>query len=176
MCAQFNVLLSEEQINTRIAELAAEIDRDYAGKEVVFLITLRGAVIFGCELAKRVKTPVYFEFIQTSSYVGTTSSGIIAMKIDVDKSAIEGKHVIIIEDIIDTGKTLKMVKGLIQGRNPASLKICSLLDKHECRKVELEGDYIGFEIGNDFIVGYGLDYDQKYRNLPYIGIYDESKA
>lgn len=176
MCAQFDVLLSEEQINSRIAELAAEIDRDYAGKEVVFLITLRGAVVFGCELAKRVKTPVYFEFIQTSSYVGTTSTGVIAMKYDVDKSAIEGKHVIIIEDIIDTGKTLKMVKRLIQGREPASLKICALLDKHECRKVELEGDYIGFPIGNDFIVGYGLDYNQKYRNLPYIGIYDESKA
>ena len=176
MCAQFDVLLSEEQINSRIAELAAEIDRDYAGKEVVFLITLRGAVIFGCELAKRVKTPVYFEFIQTSSYVGTTSTGIITMKIDVDTSAIEGKHVIIIEDIIDTGKTLKMVKKLILDRKPASLKICTLIDKHECRKVELEGDYIGFTIGNDFIVGYGLDYNQKYRNLPYIGIYDESKA
>ena len=137
MCAQFDVLLSEEQINSRIAELAAEIDRDYAGKEVVFLITLRGAVIFGCELAKRVKTPVYFEFIQTSSYVGTTSTGIITMKIDVDTSAIEGKHVIIIEDIIDTGKTLKMVKKLILDRKPASLKICTLIDKHECRKVEL---------------------------------------
>ncbi|HJJ54941.1 MAG TPA: hypoxanthine phosphoribosyltransferase, partial [Methanocorpusculum sp.] len=160
-------MLSEEQINSRIAELAAEIDRDYAGKEVVFLITLRGAVIFGCELAKRVKTPVYFEFIQTSSYVGTTSTGIITMKIDVDTSAIEGKHVIIIEDIIDTGKTLKMVKKLILDRKPASLKICTLIDKHECRKVELEGDYIGFTIGNDFIVGYGLDYNQKYRNLPY---------
>jgi len=175
MNKQFDVLISEDRINTRIAELAAQIDKDYAGKEVVFLITLKGATVFGCELAKHVTIPVYFEFIQASSYAGTASTGVIAMKLDVDKSAIEGKHVIIIEDIIDTGRTLKKVKSLIQSRNPASLKICSLIDKPECRLVDFKGDYIGFTIGNDFIVGCGMDCDQKYRNLPYIGLYDKTK-
>ena len=110
------------------------------------------------------------DFIQTASYEGTQSTGTVSMKLDVPDEAIEGKHIIIIEDVIDTGRTLSVVKEMMLKRKPASLKVCSLLDKHECRVVPFDGDYIGFTIGNDFVVGYGLDVDQKYRNLPFVGI------
>ncbi len=163
-------LISEEKIEARIRELAEQIDCDYAGKEIIFLCTLKGACFFACELAKRITRPVFMEFIQAKSYEGKNSTGTLEMKLDVPKEAVAGKHVIIIEDVIDTGRTLSHVKQLILSRNPASLAVCSLLDKHECRVVAFEGDYIGFTIGNDFVVGYGLDWDQKYRNLPYIGI------
>lgn len=167
---KIDVLISEEKVDARIREIAEQIDRDYAGKSVVFLCTLKGACFFACELAKRVTIPVFMEFIRASSYIGKSSTGNVKMLVDVPNDAVEGKDVLIIEDVIDTGVTLSNVTKLIAGRNPASLKVCSLLDKHECRKVEFEGDYIGFTIGNDFVVGYGLDWDQKYRNLPYIGI------
>ena len=170
MTDTIDVLISEDVIDARIRELAAQIDADYAGKSVTLLCTLKGAVFFACELAKRITIPVFMEFIQTSSYVGTKSTGKVSMKLDVDDSAVKDKNIIIIEDVIDTGKTLSVVKEMMQARNPASLKVCSLLDKHECHTVPFEGDYIGFTIGDDFIVGYGLDVDQKYRNLPYIGI------
>lgn len=170
MTDQIDVLLSEDVIDKRIRELAAQIDADYAGESVVLLCTLKGAVFFACELAKRITIPVFMEFIQTASYSGTQSTGEVSMKLDVPESAVSGKHVLIIEDVIDTGRTLSVVKEMMRKRNPASLKVCSLLDKHECRVVPFEGDYIGFTIGDDFVVGYGLDVDQKYRNLPYVGI------
>lgn len=165
-----DVLLSEDVINTRIRELAAQIDADYAGESVTLLCTLKGAVFFACELAKRITIPVFMEFIQTASYEGTQSTGTVSMKLDIPEEDVAGKHLIIIEDVIDTGRTLSVVKEMMLKRNPASLKVCTLLDKHECRVVPFEGDYVGFTIGNEFVVGYGLDVDQKYRNLPYVGV------
>ena len=165
-----DVLLSEDVINTRIRELAAQIDADYAGESVTLLCTLKGAVFFACELAKRITIPVFMEFIQTASYEGTQSTGTVSMKLDIPEEDVAGKHLIIIEDVIDTGRTLSVVKEMMLKRNPASLKVCSLLDKHECRVVPFEGDYVGFTIGNEFVVGYGLGVDQKYRNLPYVGV------
>ena len=165
-----DVLLSEDVINTRIRELAAQIDADYAGESVTLLCTLKGAVFFACELAKRITIPVFMEFIQTASYEGTQSTGTVSMKLDIPEEDVAGKHLIIIEDVIDTGRTLSVVKEMMLKRNPASLKVCTLLDKHECRVVPFEGDYVGFTIGNEFVVGYGLDFDQKYRNLPYVGV------
>ena len=170
MTATIDVLLTQEQIETRVRELAEQISADYAGEEVTLLITLKGGVYFGCKLSEYMTVPTYLEFIQTASYSGTKSTGIISMKLDVEPQSIVGKNIIIIEDVIDTGRTLKYLKELLALRNPKSLKICSLLDKHECRVVDLEGDYIGFSIGNDFVVGYGLDVDQKFRNLPFVGI------
>ena len=170
MADTIEVLIPEEKIDARIRELAEWINADYAGKSVTLLTTLKGACFFACELAKRLTVPVFMEYIQAASYEGKSSTGTITMKLDVPDAAVTGKHVIIIEDVIDTGRTLSAVKDLMQTRNPASLAVCSLLDKHECRVVPFEGDYIGFSIGNDFVVGYGLDWDQKYRNLPYIGI------
>ncbi len=170
MTDTIDILISEEEVDRRIREVAAEIDRDYAGKSVTFLCTLKGACFFACELAKRLTIPVFMEFIQTASYAGKESTGNVLMKLDVPREAISGKDVLIIEDVIDTGRTLSMVTALMRGRNPSSLAVCALLDKHECRVVPLEGDYIGFSIGNEFVVGYGLDWDQKYRNLPYIGV------
>ncbi|MDR0980182.1 MAG: hypoxanthine phosphoribosyltransferase [Methanocalculaceae archaeon] len=170
MADTIEVLIPEEQIDTRIRELAKQIDSEYAGKSVTLFVTLKGACFFACELAKRMTVPIFMEYIQAASYEGTSSTGTITMKLDVPDDAVAGKHVIIVEDVIDTGRTLAAVKDLMQARNPASLAVCSLLDKHECRVVPFEGDYIGFSIGNDFVVGYGLDWDQKYRNLPYIGI------
>ena len=170
MTDTIDVLLSEDVINVRIRELAAQIDADYAGKSVTLLCTLKGAVFFACELAKRITIPVFMEFIQTASYEGTQSTGTVSMKLDIPEEDVAGKHLIIIEDVIDTGRTLSVVREMMLKRNPASLKVCSLLDKHECRVVPFEGDYVGFTIGNEFVVGYGLDVDQKYRNLPYVGV------
>ena len=170
MTDTIDVLLSEDVINVRIRELAAQIDADYAGESVTLLCTLKGAVFFACELAKRITIPVFMEFIQTASYEGTQSTGTVSMKLDIPEEDVAGKHIIIIEDVIDTGRTLSVVKEMMLKRNPASLKVCTLLDKHECRVVPFEGDYIGFTIGNEFVVGYGLDFDQKYRNLPYVGV------
>ena len=170
MTDTIDVLLSEDVINVRIRELAAQIDADYAGKSITLLCTLKGAVFFACELAKRITIPVFMEFIQTASYEGTQSTGTVSMKLDIPEEDVAGKHIIIIEDVIDTGRTLSVVREMMLKRNPASLKVCTLLDKHECRVVPFEGDYVGFTIGNEFVVGYGLDVDQKYRNLPYVGV------
>lgn len=170
MTDTIDVLLSEEVIDARIRELAAQIDADYAGESVTLLCTLKGAVFFACELAKRITIPVFMEFIQATSYAGTKSTGEVVMKLDVADEAVADKNIIIIEDVIDTGRTLSIVREMMQKRNPKSLKVCSLLDKHECRVVPFEGDYIGFTIGDEFVVGYGLDVDQKYRNLPYVGV------
>ncbi len=164
------ILLTSDQIAARVKELGEQITEDYKGQSVLMVGILRGAVVFFADLVKNVDLDVRFDFMVVSSYGnGAESSG--EVRIDKDLAQpIEGMNVIIVEDIIDTGYTLKNLKRLLLTRNPASLKICSLLDKPSRRKVELEGDYVGFAVPNEFVVGYGLDYAEKYRNLPDIGI------
>lgn len=164
------VMLPEEKVDARIREIGEQISREYAGKSVHLICILKGSVYFTCELAKRITVPVTMDFMQCSSYGGDTkSSGIVRIVKDLDES-IEGKEVIIIEDIIDSGRTLSHLKKLLSQRNPARLKICTLLDKPERRVVDVDVEYVGFQIEDKFVVGYGLDYDQQYRNLPYIGV------
>ena len=164
------VMLPEEKVDARIREIGEQISREYAGKSVHLICILKGSVYFTCELAKRITVPVTMDFMQCSSYGGDTkSSGIVRIVNDLDEN-IEGKEVIIIEDIIDSGRTLSHLKKLLSQRNPASLKICTLLDKPERRVVDVDVEYVGFQIEDKFVVGYGLDYDQQYRNLPYIGV------
>ena len=167
---QIEVMLPEEKVDARIRESGEQISSDYAGKSVHLICILKGSVYFTCELAKRITVPVTMDFMQCSSYSGDTkSSGIVRIVKDLDEN-IEGKEVIIIEDIIDSGRTLSHLKKLLSQRNPASLKICTLLDKPERRVVDVDVEYVGFQIEDKFVVGYGLDYDQQYRNLPYIGV------
>lgn len=170
MSDKIKELLSEEQVDNRIRQLGEQITRDYEGEEVFFVCTLKGASFFACELAKRVSLPLKMDFIAAASYGNEMqSSGEVRMIKDLDES-IEGKNVIIIEDIVDTGRTLSYLMELFKKRNPKTLKLCSLLDKPERRVVDIRADYTGFEIPDLFVVGYGLDYAQKYRNLPYIGV------
>ncbi|MBR7162488.1 MAG: hypoxanthine phosphoribosyltransferase [Clostridia bacterium] len=160
------VLITEAEARKRIAELADQINRDYEGKEYTVVVTLRGAVMFFADLFRQLTGNVDCDFIAVSSYGATTSTtGEVKMSKDLS-SPIKGKHIIIVEDIIDTGITLSYLKKMFSAREPASLKVCSFLDKPSRREVEIEGDYIGFTIPNEFVVGYGLDYDQKLRNLP----------
>lgn len=168
MAEKLNVLLSEEEVDKRIREIADQINKDYEGKEIHLIGVLRGACFFMCELGKRITVPVTIDFMSVSSYGdGTVSSGNIKIKKELDDS-IEGKHVILIEDIIDSGRTLSNLGPLLKERGAASLKLCTLLDKPDRREVDVFVDYIGFQIPDKFVVGYGLDYAQKYRNLPYI--------
>ncbi len=165
-----DVMIDENAVNNRIKELAEQISRDYAGKEVYLICILKGSVYFTCELAKRITVPVIMDFMQCSSYgAETKSSGVVKLSKDLDM-AVTNRHAIIIEDIIDSGRTLSHLKDLLSQRGPASLKICTLLDKPSRRVVDVDVDYTGFQIEDKFVVGYGLDYDQQYRNLPYIGI------
>lgn len=167
---QIDVMISEEKVDERICELAKQISEDYAGKELHLVVILKGSVFFACELAKRITVPVTMDFMSVSSYGdGMVSAGHITVKKELDED-IEGKDVIIVEDIVDSGNTLFHLKNLLEGRNPASLKIITLLDKPDRRVAEVATDYCGFEIPDEFVVGYGLDYAQKYRNLPYIGV------
>lgn len=162
-------MFSEETIATRICELGRQISKDYEGKEIKLICVLRGATMFYAELAKRITVPVYFDFISVSSYGNSTESGgNIAIRREPMED-IKGEHVIIVEDIIDTGNTLSTLKKLFLENGAASVKLASMLDKPDRRKVEIEGDYVGFTIPDEFVVGYGLDYAQKYRNLPYVG-------
>lgn len=157
-------------METRIAEIAAQINKEYEGRDVHLICILKGSLFFTCELAKRLTMPVTIDFIQVSSYgSGTVSSGNIKIKKELDES-IEGRDVIVIEDIIDSGNTLSRLVPYLQKMEPASLKICTLLDKPDRREADVNVDYNGFDIPDKFVVGYGLDYDQKYRNLPYIGV------
>lgn len=170
MSDKIKELLSEEQVDSRIRELGAQITKDYAGEEVFLVCTLKGASFFACELAKRIDLPLTLDFIAVASYGdGTQSSGEVRMIKDLDES-IEGKNVIVVEDIVDTGRTLSYLMEILKKRNPRTLKLCSLLDKPERRVVDIKADYTGFEVPDLFVVGYGLDYAQKYRNLPYIGV------
>ncbi len=169
MAETIKELFSEETVDARIRELGEQISKDYAGKEVHLICVLKGGSFFMCELAKRITVPVYLDFMSVSSYGSeTTSSGVVKIVKDLD-SPLKGKDVIVVEDIVDTGHTLSYLLGMLQSREPASLRLCTLLDKPDRRVAEVPVDYIGFTIPDKFIVGYGLDYDQKYRNLPYIG-------
>lgn len=164
------VMLQEETVNRRTRELGEEISRDYEGKTVHLICILKGSVYFTCELAKRITVPVTMDFMQCSSYgAATKSSGVVRIVKDLDEP-ITGRDVIIVEDIIDSGRTLSHLKDLLGQRQPASLKICTLLDKPERRVTDVDVEYVGFQIEDKFVVGYGLDYDQQYRNLPYIGV------
>lgn len=164
------VLIKEEEVAKRIKDIGDQITREYEGSEVHLICILKGGVFFLCELAKHIKLPVTIDFMTVSSYGNeTTSSGIVKVKQDLTQS-IENKQVIIVEDIIDTGITLSSLMPMLKERKPASLKLCALLDKPERRRKKVKIDYLGFQIPDRFIVGYGLDYEQKYRNLPYIGV------
>ncbi len=165
------VLLTEEEVDKRVFEIAGKINKDYADKNIHLICILKGGAFFMCELAKRLTVPVSVDFMSVSSYgAKTVSSGIIKIIKDLDES-IEGKDVLIVEDIIDSGRTLKHLKEILYARNPKDIKICTLLDKPSRRvEKEVKVDYTCFEIPDEFVVGYGLDYDQKYRNLPYIGV------
>lgn len=163
-------LLTTEQIKTRISEMGKEISRDYAGKEILMIGVLRGAVIFMADLARAIDIPVAIDFMAVSSYgLGTSSSGVVRILKDLDED-LEGKHVLVVEDIIDSGLTLKYLLENLKSRNPASVKLCTLLNKPDRRKVKVDIDYNGFTIPDYFVVGYGLDYAEKYRNLPFVGI------
>lgn len=169
MAEKINVLFSEEEVDARIRQMGEQISRDYAGREVHLICVLKGGSFFMCELAKRITVPVYLDFMSVSSYGSETkSSGVVKIVKDLDAPLV-GKDVIVVEDIVDTGHTLSYLLEMLKGREPASLKLCTLLDKPDRREVEVPVDYTGFVIPDKFIVGYGLDYDQKYRNLPYIG-------
>ena len=164
------VMLQEDVVDARIKELGEQISRDYAGESVHLICILKGSVYFTCELAKRITVPVTMDFMQCSSYgAETKSSGIVKIVKDLDQPIID-RNVIIIEDIIDSGRTLSHLKKLLAQRSPKSLKICTLLDKPDRRVVDVPVEYVGFQIEDKFVVGYGLDYDQQYRNLPYIGV------
>lgn len=170
MKEKIEIMLSEETIDAKIKVLAEQISKDYEGKQVHLICILKGSVFFTCELAKRITVPVTLDFMSVSSYgSGTASSGNVKIVKDLDES-ICGKDVIVIEDIIDSGNTLSCLLELLADRQPNSLRLCTLLDKPERRVKDVYVDYTGFQIPDKFVVGYGLDYDQKYRNLPYIGV------
>lgn len=169
-----DILINESRIEKRLDEMAKEIDKAYEGKEIILIGILKGSVVFMVELAKRMKTKVQFEFIEVSSYEGTESTGKVKIVKDI-KNSIEGKDVLIVEDIIDTGITLTFLKEYLLLKKPNSLKIATLLSKPSRRIKELDVDYIGFKIEDKFVIGYGLDYNQNYRNLPYIGYVNGEK-
>lgn len=169
---KIKVLISEEKINNRLDELANQIMDEYKGKNIVFLCILKGSIFFMVELAKRIKNNIQFEFVEVSSYENNESTGKVKLNKDITQS-IEGKEVIIIEDIVDTGRTLAFLKELLLEKKPASLKICSLLDKPSRRIANVKADYVGFAIEDKFVVGYGLDDEQNLRNLNYIGYIEE---
>ncbi len=170
MAERIEVLLSEEEVNARIREMGEQISKDYAGKNIHLICILKGASFFMCELAKRIDIPVSIDFMSVSSYgESTESSGEIKIKKDLEEP-LEGKHVLIVEDIVDTGKTLQYLMGLMKERGAEDVKLCALLDKPDRRLVDVRADYTGFQIPDEFVVGYGLDYAQRHRNLPYIGV------
>lgn len=170
MSERVRVLIPEKEVDKKISEIGEQISRDYAGKSVHLICILKGGAFFMCELAKRITVPVTMDFMKVSSYgSGTESSGVVKIDKDLDDS-IAGKEVLIVEDIIDTGRTLNSLFEIFKGRNPESIKLCALLDKPDRRVVPVDIDYKCFTIPDEFVVGYGLDYNQKYRNLPYIGV------
>ena len=166
------VLIDEKTLQEKIGELAEKIMKDYEGKDITFICILKGSALFTVDLAKKIKNNVRLEFIRVSSYGDSqVSSGKVTMKLDLQDS-IEGRDVIVIEDIIDTGRTLSYLRDYLKDKNPASLKICTLLDKKERREFDIEPDYTAFVIPDKFVVGYGLDDRENYRNLPYVGYFD----
>lgn len=164
------VLISEEQLKLKVAELGAQISRDYEGKNLLLVSILKGAVVIMADLMRAVTIPCAIDFMVVSSYGGgTETSGLVKIIKDLD-SNLSGKDVLIVEDVLDTGVTLSKLKPMLQLRNPNSIKICAILDKPSRRTADIKADYTGFEVPNEFVVGYGLDYDEKYRNLPYVGV------
>ena len=170
MAESIRVMISEQEVDERIEALGKQISEDYAGKQVHIIGVLKGGVFFMCELAKRITIPVSMDFMSVSSYGdGTSSSGVVKITKDLDEP-LEGKDVIVVEDIVDSGRTLSYLLEILQRRKPSSMKLCTLLDKPDRRVTQVEVSYCGFEIPDEFVVGYGLDYAQLYRNLPYIGV------
>lgn len=166
-------LFTPEQIQERVKAIAEEITRDYTGKEILAVGILKGAFMFFSDLVRQIRVPITVDFIIASSYVKTQTTGEVRVYYDV-REPLEGKNVLLIEDIVDTGITLNFIRERILQRSPESLKICAFLDKKERRIVDVPIDYKGFVIPNEYVVGYGLDYDNKYRNLPYIAIFKKS--
>ena len=170
MTEKVRVMLSEEEVDKRIQEIGDQISKDFAGKEVHLVCVLRGGSFFMCELAKRITVPVTLDFMSVSSYGSETkSSGVVKIVKDLD-DALADKNVIVVEDVVDSGRTLSYLLEMLRKRGPKELKLCTLLDKLERRVVDVDVDYTGFSIPDEFVVGYGLDYAQRYRNLPYIGV------
>ena len=164
------ILIPEDRLQQRISELGAQISRDYAGEDLLLLAVLKGSVLFLSDLMRHITVPHAVDFMATSSYgASTESSGIVRILKDLDEP-IQGRNVLIVEDIIDTGHTLDYLLRLLRARMPKSLRICTLLNKPDRREVDVHVDYIGFDIPNEFVLGYGLDYDELYRNLPYIAV------
>jgi hypoxanthine phosphoribosyltransferase len=173
MADKISVLIPEEEIDKRIREMAAQISKDYEGRRIRMVGILKGASFFMCELAKRITVPVSVDFMQVSSYGNATeSTGTVRIRKDLDDS-IEGLDVIIVEDIVDSGRTLAFLGNFLKSKGAKSIRYCTLLDKPERRVVDLKADYYGFAVPDQFVVGYGMDYDQEYRNLPYIGVVEQ---
>ena len=170
MAERVEVMLSEEEVDRRIQEIGEQISKDYAGKQVHLVCVLKGGSFFLCELAKRITVPVSLDFMSVSSYGGDTkSSGVIKIVKDLDEP-LRDKDVIVVEDIVDSGRTLSYLLDMLKACGPKSMALCTLLDKPDRRVIDVKVDYTGFQIPDEFVVGYGLDYDQRYRNLPYIGV------
>lgn len=168
------ILIPEKEVEEKIRQTAAQISEDYQGKSIHLVSVLKGSVFFACELAKRITVPVTMDFMSVSSYGdNTTSSGVVRIVKDLD-APLEGKDVLVAEDIIDTGRTLHHLMAILEDRNPASLKLAALLDKPDRRVVAVEADYTCFEVPDEFVVGYGLDCAQQYRNLPFIGVVENA--
>lgn len=169
------ILISEEQLAAKVAELGAAISRDYEGKKLMILGVLKGSVVFMADLLRHITIPVEMDFMAVSSYgAGVKTTGVVKILKDLDR-LIEGYHVLVVEDILDSGMTLSYLTELLRDRGPASVRIATLLDKPERRKVEIKPDYVGFTIPDEFVVGYGLDYAELYRSLPYVGILDPDR-
>lgn len=164
------VYYSEDELDSMVKRLGKQISGDYKGKNLLLVSVLKGSVVFMADLMRAISIPCAIDFMAVSSYgSGTTNSGVVKIIKDLDVN-LDGYDLLIVEDILDSGRTLSYIKGLLQGRNPNSIRICTLLDKPERRTVDLEADYVGGEVPDEFVVGYGLDFDEKYRNLPFIGI------
>lgn len=170
MAEHVKVLLTEKEVDDRIQAIGDQISKDYAGKQVHLVCVLKGGSFFMCELAKRITVPVSLDFMSVSSYGNATkSSGVVKIVKDLDEP-LKDKDVIVVEDIVDSGRTLSYLLEMLKDRQPASMRLCTLLDKPERRVIEVQVDYTGFQIPDEFVVGYGLDYEQRYRNLPFIGL------
>ena len=170
MAEHVEIMLTEDEVDARIREVAEQISKDYEGKSIHMICVLKGGSFFMTELSKRITVPVSLDFMSVSSYGGSTkSSGVVKITKDLDEP-LDGKNVLVVEDIVDSGRTLSYLLELLKDRGPAEVKLCTLLDKPERRVIDVKVDYTCFEIPDEFVVGYGLDYDQRYRNLPYIGV------
>lgn len=167
MYENFKELISKEELDKRIEELAEQIDKDYLGKEITIISVMRGAVFFTVELTLKMKTKLKYEFITISSYEGQDSTGEVLLRTDI-RDSIEGKDVLIVEDIVDTGRSMKYLIEHLRARNPRTIKVCALASKPDRREIEVPIDYLGFEIPNKYVVGFGFDIDNNYRNLPYV--------